>query len=90
MDERSYIELLDWTARQKAPGKRGSTPQEYPPVLKRLGLCRENWLELVWSFEDAFIHIAGRCDRVDSMRSHLTRRRFRVRPLARRLLSPAT
>jgi len=86
MSPESYFELLDWTARQVVPGKRGSTPTETPPVLKRLGLQASSWCELVTSFEDAFCHVAGRCDRVDSSRSHCTRRRFRVRSLARQLL----
>ena len=86
MTSESYFELLDWTARQVVPGKRGSTPNETPPVLKRLGLKASSWCELVTSFEDAFCHVAGRCDRVDASRSHCTRRRFRVRSLARKLL----
>ena len=81
-----FLELLDWTARQVVPGKRGTTPIEIPPVLKRLGLETSSWRELVTSFEDTFSHLAGRCDRMDLTRSHLTRRRFRVRSRARKLL----
>ncbi len=33
-----YIELLDWLARQIAPGKRCSTPEETPAFFDRLGL----------------------------------------------------
>ena len=86
MTSDSYFELLDWTAREVVPGKRGSTAKETPPVLKRLGLKALSWCELVTSFEDTFCHVAGRCDRVDSTRSHCTRRRFRVRSRARKLL----
>ena len=86
MTSDSYFELLDWTARQVVPGKGGSTLEETPPVLKRLGLQASSWCELVTSFEDAFCHVAGRCDRVDSSRSHCTQRRFRVRSRARKLL----
>jgi len=38
MSIEDYLELLDWTARQVVPGKRGSTPSTLPPVLARLGL----------------------------------------------------
>jgi REP element-mobilizing transposase RayT len=86
MATRQYLELLDWTARQAAPGKRGSTPRGMPPILKRLGLEASTWSELVWSFEETFCHVAGRCDRVSGMRSHVTGRRFRLRPSARTLL----
>ncbi|MCP4890220.1 MAG: hypothetical protein GY904_26905, partial [Planctomycetaceae bacterium] len=41
-----YFELLDWTARQLAAGKRGRTPASTPPILQRLGLSRESWCSL--------------------------------------------
>ena len=81
-----YLELVDWTARQVIAGKRGATPKDAPPILKRLGLELSSWRELVWSFEATFSHVAGRCHRVSSFRSHLTRRRFRMRSSARKLL----
>jgi hypothetical protein len=90
MDFTAYLELLDWTARQLVPGKRGSTPEDTPPILKRLGLLPTSWIELVSDFEDTFCHLAGRCDRIDAARSHQTQRRFRGPPRARKLLpSPA-
>ena len=85
----AYLELADWTARQLAPGKRGRTSADTPPVLQRLGLSPKCWHELMDHFEDAFIHLAGRCDRIAAARSHQTARRFRVRPLGRTLLPSA-
>ena len=81
-----YLKLLDWTARQVVTGSRNSTPPSTPGILQRLGLECESWLELITDFNLAFYHIAGRSNRVDAIRSHLTRHRFRLRPLARRLL----
>ena len=86
MELQEYLQLLDWTARQIAPGKRGSTPDYLPPVLKRLGLAADSWNELVCKFGKTFVHVAGRSDAVDRLRSHITRRRFRLRPAARKLL----
>ena len=86
MTTRQYLELLDWTARKAVPGKRGSTPRDTPPVLKRLGLEESRWCELIRSFEETFCHVAGRTDRVSVLRSHLTGRRFRMRPSASALL----
>lgn len=83
---KDYIELLDWTARQLVPGKGGRTPDSYPPILQRLGLGREAWCSLVNQFEDVFCHVAGRVDRVAERRSHRTKRRFRVRSIAKTLL----
>jgi hypothetical protein len=42
------LQLLDWTARQTAPGKRGSMPPDAPPVLERLKLSPPVWCAL-WS-----------------------------------------
>ena len=39
ISDSDYFQLLDWTARQNVHGKRGTTPSEVAPVLKRLGLA---------------------------------------------------
>jgi hypothetical protein len=84
-----YLQLLDWTARQVAPGKRGVTPRAAPVVLRRLGLEATAWTELVRDFGKLFAAVAGHPSTVDSMRSHLTPRRFRVRQRVRELLPAA-
>lgn len=82
-----YLQMLDWTARQAAPGKRGRTPASVPPVLKRLGLDAASWCELVTDFGKLFCTVAGRPECVDSMRSHRTHRRYHLRRRARELLT---
>ena len=72
MTSESYFELLDWTARQVVPSRRGSTPKETPPVLKRLGLLASSWCELVTNFEDAFAMSPG--DVIVSMHHEATAR----------------
>lgn len=86
MNASEYFQLLDWTARELVPCKRGRTPDSYPPILQRLGLAKSSWCALVQQFDEVFCHVAGRVDRVDQCRSHQTMRRFRVRPIARTLL----
>jgi len=81
-----YLELLDWTARQSVPGKRGSTPNTLPLVLARLGLDAACWCELVSDFGRLFCSVAGRPESVVSTRCHRTRRRYRLRRRARELL----
>nr|WP_052329595.1 transposase [Rhodopirellula sp. SWK7] len=85
----SYLELLDWTARQVAPGKRGRTPAKSPPILQRLGLDRSSWCELVNDFGKLFSTVAGNPECVDAMRSHCTHRRYHLRRRARELFSLA-
>ena len=49
-----YLRLLDLTARRRADGKRGHTPEAAPPVLQRLGLSADTWCELVENFGRLF------------------------------------
>jgi hypothetical protein len=80
-----YLELLDWTARQTAPGKRGSTPAGAPPILSRLKLSPTIWCELVSDFGRLFSTVAGHPRTIDHSRSH-HRRRFHLTPRVRELL----
>ena len=45
-----YLRLLDWTGRQLKPGKRGSVAKTAPPILERLDLSPELWLQVVEQF----------------------------------------
>ena len=81
-----YLELLDWTARQLADGKRGATPPHLSPILERLGLSSSVWCELVADFGRLFKTVAGHPCQVDAQRSHQTHRRFRVSRRVRELM----
>ncbi|WP_372719567.1 transposase [Novipirellula sp.] len=87
MSLEDYLEMLDWTARQIAPGKRGFTPAETPPVLQRLGLDSGTWCELVSDFGRLFCTVAGRPECVEPLRSHHSHRRYHLRRRARELLT---
>ena len=54
-----YLELLDWNARQSVPGKLGATDARVPPILSRLGLEPEYWVNLVENFDHRFRSAAG-------------------------------
>jgi len=84
-----YIELLDWTARQIAPGKGGKTPQDAPPIFERLklGISAATWSEMVSNFGRLFKLVAGRPQAVDSHRSRRRHRRFAMSQSARQLLT---
>jgi len=84
-----YIRLLDWTARQQVARKRGVMPASLPPVLSQLGLAPESWCQLVGRFGEMFFSVAGQPTVIDSARSRLCQRRFRVRPAARKLFCDA-
>jgi hypothetical protein len=84
-----YLELLDWTARQLAPGKQGSTPQSVPPILERLNVTPKAWIALAADFGKLFSNIAGRPEAIDETRSRVHQHRFHMRSHARELLTPA-
>ena len=83
----SYLELLDWAARQPVDGKTGWTPPSVPPVLRRLGLDGATFLELSRDFGKLFCSVAGSCECVDAMRTRRSGRRFYLRRRARELMT---
>ena len=58
-----YVELLDWTGRQ-VRSKRGSIPDDLAPILDRLGVISESWVETVKHFGRWFHRVVGRPERL--------------------------
>ena len=70
-----YLELLDWTARQVAPGKRGTTPPSAPPLFQRLSdklPTATAWVELVQDFGKLFATVAGHPQTIRATRSRIS------------------
>jgi len=59
-----YLRLLDWTGRQVRQGKRGAIPDCLEPILARLNIQTEAWLDTVGNFGRWFHRAAGRADRM--------------------------
>jgi len=59
MKLQDYLTLLDWTGRNIVEGKKGSIPRDLAPLLDRMELNTENWLDTVQHFGGLFYHIAG-------------------------------
>jgi hypothetical protein len=55
-----YLEILDWTGRQVRGDKRGAIPADISPILQRLGLSDEYWIDCVKNFGRWFHRAAGR------------------------------
>ena len=55
-----YLSLLDWTARQVRTDKRGSMPADLEPIMERLGVSAELWVECVVNFRKWFRSAVGR------------------------------
>ena len=84
-----YLELLDWTARQLADGKPGSTPHDAPPIFARLSIDPHVWCKLVGGFGRLFWNVAGRPQTIDATRSRIGQRRFHIPKQTRDLLPTA-
>ena len=57
-----YFQLLDWTGRQVRQDKRGAIPAELSPILSRLGISSDGWVETVVNFGRWFRRAAGRAE----------------------------
>ena len=49
-----YLNLLDWTGRQRQADKRGNIPSHLAPIMDRLGIAPGMWADLVWNFNRYF------------------------------------
>lgn len=78
-----YLELLDWTGRQIRVDKPGVIPSTLTPILERLQIRSECWIELIKNFERWFGSFAGHIDRLIRVATKSNRRFLRgMYPLA--------
>jgi len=54
-----YLNLLDWTGRQFRADKRGAIPHDLAPILERLHIGGEGWMQLMGQFSRLFRRAAG-------------------------------
>jgi len=64
MKLQQYLELLDWTGRQVRGNKRGAIPSELAPILDRLGIAGDAWVETVTNFGRWFHRAVGNSKRL--------------------------
>ncbi len=60
----SYLELLDWTGRELRADKRGQISPDLRPVLERLDLDVEAWVENIAHYGSLFHRLAGTIQRL--------------------------
>jgi REP element-mobilizing transposase RayT len=58
----AYLSLLDWTGRQFRSTARGRIPAQLAPILERLGVNGEGWVDTVRHFGRRFKRVVGRSD----------------------------
>ncbi|ARU57347.1 transposase [Oleiphilus messinensis] len=59
-----YLELVDWTGRIQREDKRGSISTTLPPILQRLNINAEQWMQLTGKMESLFPTFVSHADRV--------------------------
>ena len=53
---------MGWTGRAIPADKRGFIPEDVPPILSRLGVEAESWIETVQHFRHHFYDFVGPAD----------------------------
>jgi hypothetical protein len=60
MSLEKYLDLLDWTGRHmRSDGEAGAVPESLAPILDRLGIRPEYWLQSVCEFDRRFGRVVG-------------------------------
>jgi REP element-mobilizing transposase RayT len=89
LSQADYIDLVDYTGRQIAPGKRGSIKATEPPALEKLGLKPDHWIHRVKAFSPGFVghwfRFVGELEDVADKAAELQKRALFGVGLARRL-----
>ncbi len=78
-----YLSLLDWTGRQIRASRGGTIPGGLAPILERLGLNGDAWVETVQHFGRLFKRAAGRVDSLTAAAAQSGRRWLQGRSAAR-------
>ena len=63
-----YFDLVDWTGRTLREDKRGAIDSQLPPILQRLGIQPENWIDSVSHFQKHFFDAAGTLSSLEQFR----------------------
>ncbi len=69
-----YIALVDWSGRAILHHKRGSIPDNIPPILQRLGIDQNDWIKHIHYFERQFPTVAGNIDKLKQLAEQTSRR----------------
>ena len=68
-----YLELLDWTGRQIRAGKRGAIPPHLAPILARLSVDADRWIETVEKYGGWFRRACGCAEKLAELASEIGR-----------------
>lgn len=89
MKPQDYFELVDWTGRQIREDKRSAIPPHIQPVLQRLGVNPENWVDSVQHYGKRYHSVTGSVDRLQALSEKLSQAWVRGIGASRRLYLPS-
>ena len=75
-----YLQLLEATGRAVRSDNRGVIPASVEPILGRLGLPKETWIDLINNYHQWFGHIVGTSQTLVDRAQRAGRRWYRGRP----------
>jgi len=81
-----YLELVDWTGRAIRADRRGYIHEGVPPILTRLGIDAESWIDMVRHFRQHFYDYVGPAEALERCSRTLGRSWFRGVVACRKLL----
>ncbi|MDM8548004.1 hypothetical protein QUF61_16065, partial [Candidatus Venteria ishoeyi] len=59
ISQKEYFELVDWTGRCIRDGKRGAIPAHIRPILQRLEIKQDNWIDGIQHYGNHFYKVVG-------------------------------
>ncbi len=59
-----YLELVDWSGRAIRDDKAGAIADNLPPILARLGIEQQGWLDMINHYEQRFFRAVGAVDKL--------------------------
>lgn len=65
-----YIKLVESTGRIIQNGKRGAISPDTPPILQRLNISTDHWVDLSTNFERRFKGIAGASESIKNLKAY--------------------
>ena len=69
-----YLQLLDQTGRRLRDGKRGAIPADLAPILDRLQINTDNWVDTVKNFGNRFRHFIGTPEHLEGLAKKVGKR----------------
>ena len=72
-----YFELVDWAGHSLREDKCGAIDEQLPPILQRLGIKPENWIDSVSHFQEYFFDAAGTLSFLEQFRERKNKLRLK-------------